>query len=144
MAHPRTTIRAAVVSMIKFGGTAAGQRVYNSKTQTHEAGDLPNVTIFSSGGTTVDWRSMNTSYNRITHIRIECRVAHNSESSAASNLDSLCREVEILLHADKDLQSSALYSELGDTEINWNNDTDPPVLVAEISLNAHYIDDVAT
>lgn len=144
MAHPQTTIRAAVVSMLALGGTSAGSRVYDSKTQTHELADLPNISVFSERIETVEWRSMNTAYQRIAHIRIECRVSHNTEVTAATNLDTLCREVEILLHADKDLGATALFSELGDTEISWNDDTDPPIVLAQIALAANFIDDVLT
>lgn len=142
MTHPRTAIRAAVVSLLKFGGTAAGQRVYNSKTQIHESGDLPNISVFTDNDAKKEWRSLGYSYHRQTLLRIECRVSHNSESSAASNLDALCREVELLLDGDRDLNATALLSELGDTEISWNDESDPPVLLAEIEWFAEYVDEM--
>ena len=141
MAHPSDTIRAKVVSLIKFGGTSAGQRVYDSRTQVSEADDLPNVVVFTDSDQVVEWQAMNGTMNRRTGLRIECRIKHNNEASGAQALGNLRREVELILDGDRDLDGTALYGELGDTEIEWNDDSDPPVILAKIDFFAVYLDD---
>ena len=135
--HPRTTIRNKFVSLLT-GQTTAGSRVYNSRTQA--VSTLPALRVFTRSDEFVEWRHLDGGAHRMVEVSVECLVSDNNEATAAEECDDLCREVEKRMNSYPDVDGTALLRTLGSTDIEHNDNTDPPVVMGTVNFQVEYVD----
>tara|TARA_R110000824_G_scaffold82382_6_gene206494 strand:- start:1829 stop:2269 length:441 start_codon:yes stop_codon:yes gene_type:complete len=139
--HPRTTIRDKFLSLLS-GQTHAGTRIYDSRTQP--VSTLPALRIFTRDDEFIEWRSLGHAAHRKVEVSIECLVSDNDESDAADACDVLCRQVEVRLNDFPDIDGTALARTYNSTNIEFNNDTDPPVVMGSVVFDVEYLDDFSS
>lgn len=139
MAHKRTDIRTALVSLLK--GTAPGyatdadQRVFANR--THNLNQLPAIVIYDEQETASPRDLRSTQYIRTINTKIEITV--EATTSYDSALDDICKQVEDLISADRSITGTASTSVYINTELIFDGSGEKPVGKATLHYEIKYL-----
>ena len=141
MPHPRTTIRQKVALLLLEAETAAGDRVYDSKTQAITT--LPALRVWTREDDFTEWRAMTgRGMERQLELVVECIHSNATPATAAANLDALAREVEVVFDNNIDIDDNALSAVYASTSIEFTDEVDPPLALASLLYNVSYHDEI--
>lgn len=145
MAHVKSQIRAMVVQTLR-GATAAGTRVFNSRT-----GGFPDdlsINVLTLSTEVEGEQAMEEIQDRITIVSIELRIlkaepaliaAEDVQSPTALALDDLQTEVEALLAPLEYGQDIGLQQwEFQGDDWEGSDEAESPIALVTLLYNAHY------
>lgn len=139
--HQRKVIRDAVVAAL-VGQTAAGARVTPSKVRDHRVIQLPAISVYTLSEP-IDQDSMSrrpARLKRLLSVDVAIAVAHSEANPADDQMDAIAEQVEAVMDADPFLGGVCGYDGLvlANTDIEINDEADPPVGVARLTYTVPY------
>ncbi|MBO3274132.1 hypothetical protein [Pseudomonas schmalbachii] len=143
--HPRQAIRQQAVTQL-LNQTSAGGSVYSTRASPFLskawATELPAIAIYTLNETAGLFNSAPRRYERHCDLAIEILVEGNA--ALDSQLDNLCRQVEILMLADDTL--GGLLNDLiyKSTSMDFSDAGDLNIGAARLLFDAIYLDDQPT
>lgn len=111
MTHPRKTIRATVVEMLKDASTSAGTRVYAQRSAPIHEGEsstLPAILVFGGDESAeVSEFGRGQPLDRTWNLTVSVVAKSTSDDTIDDTIDDLCEEVEDALEDLQALQESS-------------------------------------
>lgn len=136
MAHFRQQIRERVATTLT-GLTTTGSNVFQSRVYPIEESKLPCLLIYTKDETSEPLAmSSPRSIEKILNLVVEAYVKTNNNFD--DTIDTICKEVEEALYADRLINNLAKDSFLTNTEINFNSDGDNPVGIVVMTFEIAY------
>jgi hypothetical protein len=136
MAHARQTIREQVGTTLT-GLTTTGSNVFQSRVYPIEENKLPCLLIYTKDETSEPLAmSPPRSIEKVLNLVVEAYVKTNNDFD--DTIDTICKEVEEALYADRLINNLAKDSFLTNTEINFNSDGDNPVGIVVMTFEIAY------
>jgi hypothetical protein len=136
MAHFRQQIRERVATTLT-GLTTTGSNVFQSRVYPIEESKLPCLLIYTKDETSEPLAmSPPRSIEKILSLVVEAYVKANNNFD--DTIDTICKEVEEALYADRLINNLAKDSFLTNTEINFNSDGDNPVGIVVMTFEIAY------
>ena len=136
MAHFRQQIRERVATTLT-GLTTTGSNVFQSRVYPIEESKLPCLLIYTKDETSEPLAmTPPRSIEKILSLVIEAYVKANNNFD--DTIDTICKEVEEALYADRLINNLAKDSFLTNTEINFNSDGDNPVGIVVMTFEIAY------
>jgi hypothetical protein len=136
MAHFRQQIRERVATTLT-GLTTTGSNVFQSRVYPIEESKLPCLLIYTKDETSEPLAmSPPRSIEKILSLVVEAYVKANNNFD--DTIDTICKEVEQALYADRLINNLAKDSFLTNTEINFNSDGDNPVGIVVMTFEIAY------
>ena len=136
MAHARTTIRQAIVTLLT-GATAAGNNVFDSRVYPVDANSLPGIIVYSNNeATDTDTISPPRSQTRVVSISVE--VYAKVTSNVETVVDDLAVEIEQLIGADSTIGGVCKDTVLESTEISLTGEGEKPLAVLTLTFEILY------
>ena len=136
MAHYRQQIRERVATTLT-GLTTTGSNVFQSRVYPIEESKLPCLLIYTKDETSEPLAmSPPRSIEKILNLVVEAYVKANNNFD--DTIDTICKEVEEALYADRLINNLAKDSFLINTEINFNSDGDNPVGIVVMTFEIAY------
>lgn len=141
MAHPRELIRKQAVALL-LGHTSAGASVYASRVEPFINNDweqqLPAIVVYTMDESAELFSSAPREYRRKVELVIELHVAGNS--GLDDSLDTLAREVELILLADDTLGGTVNDLQYSRTRMALRDEGETLIGGARISFDAEYFE----
>lgn len=143
MAHPRKTIRQAVVALLVSASTGAGGRVHATRVEPLKR-ELPAISVYILSETVDADASAGTAPREITRnakVEITGFVAHTTAIPVDDAMDNLAEEIEAAMDVDPYLGGAAGDSILEGTEMEVIEDdgrSDPLVGVVTLTYSVTY------
>lgn len=134
MAHPRTEIRQAVVTLLT-GATVAGARVYDTRVIPHKRTELPAIAVYTASEAVELSQEAPRRRRRVVALTIEAAVV-TTATSAERQLDDLALEIEAALDLDETFTGTADDSLLESTETEVMEDGDRLIGLLTMSFRA--------
>ena len=136
MAHFRQQIRERVATTLT-GLTTTGSNVFQSRVYPIEENKLPCLLIYTKDETSEPLAmSPPRSIEKVLNLVVEAYVKTNNNFD--DTIDTICKEVEEALYADRLINNLAKDSFLTNTEINFNSDGDNPVGIVVMTFEIAY------
>jgi hypothetical protein len=136
MAHYRQQIRERVATTLT-GLTTTGSNVFQSRVYPIEENKLPCLLIYTKDETSEPLAmSPPRSIEKVLNLVVEAYVKTNNDFD--DTIDTICKEVEEALYADRLINNLAKDSFLTNTEINFNSDGDNPVGIVVMTFEIAY------
>ena len=136
MAHYRQQIRERVATTLT-GLTTTGSNVFQSRVYPIEESKLPCLLIYTKDETSEPLAmTPPRSTEKILSLVVEAYVKANNNFD--DTIDTICKEVEEALYADRLINNLAKDSFLTNTEINFNSDGDNPVGIVVMTFEIAY------
>lgn len=136
MAHFRQQIRERVATTLT-GLTTTGSNVFQSRVYPIEESKLPCLLIYTKDETSEPLAmTPPRSIEKILSLVVEAYVKANNNFD--DTIDTICKEVEEALYADRLINNLAKDSFLTNTEINFNSDGDNPVGIVVMTFEIAY------
>lgn len=115
MQHPRELVRAAMVALIKAGGTDAAHRVYDSRDFTLNTNATPAIVAYTlAERIDPDQQHQDGLRRRIMDMRVECY--HTGDAGAAA-VDRMAWQVENCARTDPTLGGRVEWCKLSSTDM---------------------------
>jgi len=136
MAHYRQQIRERVATTLT-GLATTGSNVFQSRVYPIEENKLPCLLIYTKDETSEPLAmSPPRSIEKVLNLVVEAYVKTNNNFD--DTIDTICKEVEEALYADRLINNLAKDSFLTNTEINFNSDGDNPVGIVVMTFEIAY------
>ncbi len=143
MASERKAIRAEVVSILKGtntpplgGATAAGQRVFPTRTNPIFEIELPCIAVYTLNEPAERYNEAPRRNKRTVRLAVE--IVHELNDTLDDALDDICEQVENLLLPNDTLNGKAADVQLVETEIVTLPEGQRPIGAARISFDVTY------
>lgn len=139
MSHQRTNIRNALVTLLTGTGptyaTDADTRVYANR--THNLNVLPAIVVYDEQETATPRDLRGTQYIRTVNTKIEITVEANTSYESA--LDTICKQVEDLISADRSITGTASTSVYINTELIFDGSGEKTIGKATLHYEIKYL-----
>jgi len=128
MTHRRTSIRAAVVSLLAGASTSAGSRVYD--TRLFPANTQPAVIVTTPSDNYSEMVGLTGIGDFMRELTVQVEAYAQANSALGSSLDTLCEEIEAAVFgdpylADESITFRILRVRLESTSLEYTLETDP-------------------
>lgn len=133
MAHPRETIVDAVIAALVAANTAAGSRVYDTRTEAQKKTGVPSVSVYALDDPASADASSEMEEAHALELKIVCWAD-------PSEVNGLANQVEVAMRADPYFGGVLSDSTLRESAIDPEADTrsDPAVAIAVLTYSASY------
>lgn len=122
--HPRQKIREAAKAAL-VGKTAAGAKVYETRTVPFRLVDCPAISVYTPGDSVDVDRSLQSSTRTLDRtLTLEIVAAVKGGGNVDDDLDAIALEIERAMHLDWTLGGTCADSILTDTETDVKKDGD--------------------
>lgn len=136
MSHARQQIRDAVVTTVT-GLALTASRVHSGRVYPIDRLRLPALSVFSLQESVQD-EGGQTGLKQIRELTIAIEVMVEKTSSLDDEIDSVCEQVEVALHADTTLGGLTKWIEYTGVDISLEDGGEKPIGTAQMTFVALY------
>lgn len=141
MTHRRTTIRAAVVSLLAGASTAAGSRVYD--TRLFPANEQPSIIVTTPSDSRTDFIDVTSVGDFLNEVTVQVECYGQSNATLGASLDDLCEDVEAAIFGDPYLAGEGVTFRihrvgLESTTLDYSLEVDPQAGRATMNFTYAY------
>lgn len=134
--HARTQIRERVTTLLN-GNTSAGNKVYESRIYPIDNNNLPAILIYTKQEQINEY-SISKPRTQFRELNLVIEIYLKSENDIDSQVDSICLEIEKIISNDSTLNGLAKDVVLTNTDINFSDEGEKPIVMANLNYNVTY------
>lgn len=135
--HQRQAIREAVKAQL-LNRTAAGARVFESRTVPFQRLELPAIAVYTLSESVEIEGTAPRELKRTMELAIEAHVSVRPDTTVDDALDALAEEIERAMHADQTLGGTAGDAVLSSTDVGISAEGNRPTGVVGLTYSVTY------